>query len=187
MIIYSTRHGQTSWNLDNRILGVTDLDLTYNGLEQAKTLAEEIEKLGGVDVIFVSPMKRARQTASVVADRLGVPTVIEERLTEWDYGDYEGKPRNYEGFQPAKLQFGCRMGGTGESLLQLAHRVYDFLDEIRCTCSDDKILLVSHGGVCRVIETYFHNMTNDEFRNFFMGNCQILRYETTSAADTQRN
>lgn len=178
MKIYSVRHGQTNWNLDNRICGVTDVDLTYNGLEQAKALADEMKALGGADIIFVSPLKRARQTAQVVADRLEIPVVVDERLTEWDYGSYEGQERFAKGFPEAKVQFGCKVGGTGESLLQLAHRVYGFLDDIRANCSDDRVLLISHGGVCRVIETYFRDMTTDEFLHFFMGNCQLIEYET---------
>lgn len=177
MKIYSTRHGQTGWNLDNRICGITDVNLTYNGLEQAKNLAREIKMFGDIDVIICSPLKRAVQTATVVSQSIGVPFITDERLTEWDYGKYEGQERNAEGFAQNKVEFGCKMGKTGESLLDLAHRVYGFLDEIINTYENENVLLVSHGGVCRVIETYFHDMTNDEFLHFFMGNCEVRTYQ----------
>lgn len=177
MKIYSTRHGQTGWNLDNRICGVTDVFLTYNGLEQAKNLAKEIKMFGNIDVIICSPLQRAIQTAQIVSDRIGVPFVIDERLTEWDYGKYEGMDRHADGFAKNKTEFGVKMGKTGESLLELAHRVYGFLDEIINNYENENILLVSHGGVCRIIETYFNDMTNDEFLNFFMGNCEVRVYE----------
>lgn len=177
MKIYSTRHGQTGWNLDYRICGTTDVDLTINGLEQAKKLAAEIEMFGDVDVIISSPLKRAKQTAQIVSDKIGVPFITDERLTEWDYGSYEGEPRNAEGFPMAKIQFACNMGGTGESLLKLSHRIYGFLDEIIEKYPAENVLLVSHGGVCRVIETYFREVTAEEFLNFFMGNCEVRRYE----------
>jgi probable phosphoglycerate mutase len=68
------------------------------------------------------------------------------------------------------------MGGNGESLLQLAHRVYSALDDIISKYNDKTVLLVSHGGVCRVIETYFHDMSAEGFANWFMDNCGLIRY-----------
>ena len=81
-------------------------------------------------------------------------------------------------FGQKKREFGVRMGGSGESLLQLAHRVYSALDHIIAEHSGRTVLLVSHGGVCRAIETYFNNMTQQEFSGWFMGNCQIIEYNT---------
>lgn len=87
MKIYSTRHGQTGWNLDNRICGVTDVFLTYNGLEQAKNLAKEIKMFGNIDVIICSPLQRAIQTAQIVSDILLLtkdsPNGTTENTKEW--------------------------------------------------------------------------------------------------------
>ena len=44
--------------------------------------------------------------------------------------------------------------------------------------ADKNVLIVSHGGVCRIIETYFHEMTTEQFLGWFMGNCQIIEYNT---------
>ena len=177
MKIYSTRHGQTGWNLDCRICGRTDVDLTINGIEQAKKLAKEVAMFGDIDVMICSPLKRAFQTAQIVSQYTNIPIVKDERLIEWDYGKYEGLPSNADGFAVSKVQFGCKMGQTGESLLELSHRVYGFLDEIRESYRCENVLLVSHGGICRVIETYFHDMTAEEFLNFFIGNCEVRIYE----------
>ena len=55
----------------------------------------------------------------------------------------------------------------------------DFIfDEIIEKYSDKTVLIVSHGGVCRVIETYFNDMTKEEFSGWFMGNCQLIEYNT---------
>lgn len=177
MKIYSTRHGQTNSNLDNKICGVSDVYLTINGLEQAKQLAKEIRMFGDVDVIISSPLKRAVQTATIVAEEIGLSFVTDERLSEWDYGSFEDEPRNHPDFPMAKIQFGCKMGGYGESLLKLSHRIYSFLEELKDTYYNENILLISHGGVCRVIETYFNDMTVEEFLNFFMGNCEVRKYD----------
>ena len=176
MKIYSTRHGQTAYNKQEIILGTTDIDLDETGEKQAQELAEKINELGNIDIMIVSPMKRAMKTARAVAEKCGIDMVIDERLREWDYGEYEGKSRFTEGFAENKINFGVRMGKSGESLLQLSHRVYTALDDIISRYRDKNLLIVSHGGICRVIETYFNDMTTDEFANWFMDNCGLIEY-----------
>lgn len=179
MKIYSTRHGQTDFNKNDLILGTTDVPLNETGLAQAQGLAEEVARLGDVDIIIASPMLRAQMTARAVAERCGLEIVTDERLREWDYGSFEGKTRHTEGFAEGKLEFGVRMGKTGESLLQLSHRVYAVLDDIIEKYRGKNVLIVSHGGVCRVIETYFNDMTAEQYSGWFMGNCKIIEYTLT--------
>ncbi|MCM1525326.1 MAG: histidine phosphatase family protein, partial [Ruminococcus sp.] len=121
--------------------------------------------------------KRAVQTAAPIADALGIIPVTDERLREWDYGSFEGKPRNTDGFAESKLEFGCRMPEGGESVFDLVSRTYGLLDDVRKRYAGTNVLIVSHGGVCRVIETYYKNMTVREFSQFFMGNCEIRLFE----------
>jgi len=174
--IYSTRHGQTSYNKQEIVLGTTDIELDETGEKQALILAEKIADMNCIDIIIASPMKRAQRTARAVAERCGLDIVTEERLREWDYGYYEGKSRFTEGFAENKIEFGVRMGKSGESLMQLAHRVYSALDDIIKNYSGKNVLVVSHGGVCRVIETYFNDMTTEQFANWFMDNCGLIEY-----------
>ena len=176
MKIYSTRHGQTSYNKQEIVLGTTDIELDETGEKQALILAEKIADMNCIDIIIASPMKRAQRTARAVAERCGLDIVTEERLREWDYGYYEGKSRFTEGFAENKIEFGVRMGKSGESLMQLAHRVYSALDDIIKNYSGKNVLVVSHGGVCRVIETYFNDMTTEQFANWFMDNCGLIEY-----------
>ena len=173
MKILFTRHGETEWNSQNIICGRTDIELSEKGHEQAKRLSELISKEYDIDMIICSPIKRARQTASYTAKALGIEPIYDARLREWDYGEFEGKPRDTEGFLESKLEFGCRMAGGGESVFDVVNRAYGLIDELYEKYPDKTILLVCHGGVCRVIETYFRNMTRDEFAHFFMGNCEL--------------
>lgn len=157
-------------------MGTTDIDLDETGEKQALELADRIAGMNCIDIIIASPMKRAQHTARAVAERCGLEIVTEERLREWDYGYYEGKSRFTEGFAENKTEFGVRMGKSGESLMQLAHRVYSALDDIIKNYSGKNVLIVSHGGVCRVIETYFNDMTTEQFSNWFMDNCGLIEY-----------
>ncbi len=175
MKIYATRHGQTQWNVLDKICGITDVSLTEKGIEQAKDLAEKVAKMGDVDRIICSPLERARVTAKYCANKIGCEVLIDERLTEWNYGVYEGQDRRADGFSFGKTQFGCKLGG-GESLLELSQRVFSLIDEVCEKYENENVRLVCHGGVCRVIEMYFNDMTTKQFSDFFMGNCELREY-----------
>ena len=58
-----------------------------------------------------------------------------------------------------------------------AGRVYSLLEEARERYAGESLLLVCHGGICRIIESYFHDMTNEEFFCFSMKNCEVREYE----------
>ena len=175
MKIYVARHGQTEWNRQNRICGITDIDLTDLGRAQAEQLAEVVAAYP-VDRIICSTMRRAVQTAQAVAERIHAPLQQDVRLFEQNYGVFEGMPRDTQAFLDNKRQFATRYP-QGESQLQAAHRVYGFLDEILRKYPDENVLLVCHGGVCRIIRTYFMDMTTDEFVGYSPSNCQLEIYE----------
>lgn len=174
--LYFVRHGQTVWNAENKICGATDIELTPLGREQAAETGHEIlrQKITA-DGILYSPLRRAADTAACIADITGIPARPEPRLTEQCFGRFESTPRDGKEFAEAKKQFVYRFGG-GESMLRLAQRIYDLLDELR----DDKdktYILVAHNGIARMVQSYFYEMTNDEFAGFSVKNCQIIRYE----------
>ena len=128
---YFTRHGQTIWNVENKICGATDIALTDLGHQQAIDLGSKIAQEDlGIDEILYSPLMRAADTAKHISEIVGIPARVEPRLIEQNFGKYESTPRNGEEFQKAKQQFVTRYDG-GESMLHLAQRIYNLLDEIR--------------------------------------------------------
>ena len=135
MRIIFARHGETDYNVAQRICGTSPAMLTEKGKMQARELGRQLVDQG-IDLIICSPMQRAKDTATLVNETLHCDIVVEERLTEWDYGSYEGRTQCMgEDFQKAKLEFGVKLGG-GESVLQLSHRVYAAIDDIRATYAD---------------------------------------------------
>ena len=98
----------------------------------------------------------------------------EPRLREQCFGKYEGTPRNGEKFRISKTCFADRYDG-GESMLQLAQRIYNLLDELRDQ-PDKTYLLVAHNGIARVVESYFHDMTNEEYALAGIRNCELVEY-----------
>ena len=175
MKIYAARHGQTVWNAQNKVCGVTDIGLTEKGIRQAEELADIVQGCG-IDIIISSPLKRAVETGRIIADKNRVAMRTEELLTEQNYGIYEGVDRQNREFLANKRNFAYRYPG-GESMMQVAYRVYGLLDRIKKEYPGKKILLVSHGGVCRVIRTYFKDMSNEEFFNYSPENCTVEEYE----------
>lgn len=172
---YFTRHGQTIWNVQNKICGATDIALTEQGHMQAIALGREIAA-GSYDInkILYSPLIRAAETARHISEETGIPMAKEPRLTEQNFGKYESTPRDGAEFKAAKAHFiDCYDGG--ESMLQMAQRIFNLLDDIKAQ-PDTVYLLVAHNGISRFIEAYFRDMSNEEFAAFGIKNCALQRY-----------
>lgn len=172
--VYFVRHGQTVWNVENKICGATDIALTELGHQQAIETGKKILEQGiKADEILYSPLIRARDTALHISEVTGIPAREEPRLKEQNFGKYESTARDGEEFGQAKKQFVCRYEG-GESMLHLAQRIYNLLDEVKV--SDKTCILVAHNGIARVVQSYFYEMTNEEYAAFGVKNCEILEY-----------
>ena len=143
-MLYVARHGQTVWNAQNKVCGITDVDLTEKGIEQAKTLAYLVESQN-ISLILSSPLRRAVDTSKIVANICNIPIEIDQRLIEQNYGIYEGVDRKNEAFLNNKRNFAYKYP-NGESMMQVAYRVYGLIDEIRYKYQKDNILIISHGG-----------------------------------------
>ena len=173
--VYFVRHGQTIWNVENKICGATDIALTDLGHQQAIDTGKKILEQGiKADEILYSPLVRAKDTAIHISEITGIPAREEIRLKEQNFGKYESTTRHGAEFEEAKKQFACRYEG-GESMLHLAQRIYNLLDEIKA--SDKIYILVAHNGISRVIQSYFYEMTNEEYAAFGVKNCAVIRYE----------
>ena len=173
--IYFTRHGETVWNVENKICGMTDSPLTARGQQQARQLGELVRDSGlHIDEILYSPLSRAADTAKAIAAATGLPARCEPRLREQCFGKYEGTPRDGAEFRISKTHFADRYG-DGESMMQLAQRIYNLLDELRQD-ENKTYLLVAHNGIARVVESYFHDMTNEEYSAAGIRNCELVEY-----------
>lgn len=174
--IYFIRHGESMWNLEDKICGATDVPLTDKGHEQAVMTGRKFLEMGyQADLILYSPLIRARDTARHISEITGLPMKEEPRLIEQNFGIWEGtSPRNSRGFFEAKQHF-INSFGTGESMFRTAQRVYNLLDELKY---DEKTcVLVAHNGIVRFVKSYFQDLTNQEFAAFKVGNCEICRFD----------
>ena len=174
--LYFVRHGQTIWNVENKICGATDIALTDLGHQQAIETGKKILKEGiQADEILHSPLVRAAETARHISEVTGIPARMEPRLIEQNFGKWESTPRDGADFRKAKEQFLSRFEG-GESMLQVAQRIYNLLDDLKAE-KDKTYILVAHNGIARVVQSYFYEMTNEENAAFGVKNCAFMRYE----------
>lgn len=174
---FFVRHGQTIWNVENKICGATDIALTEYGHHQAIETGRKILEEGiRADEILYSPLMRAADTARHISEITGIPARVEPRLTEQNFGKWEGTPRDGADFKEAKAEFACSYEG-GESMLRLAQRIYNLLDDIQKESEDKTYILVAHNGIARVVQSYFHDMTNEEYAAWGIKNCAVMRYD----------
>lgn len=135
---YFLRHGETEANRLGLIAGQTDIPLNETGWRQARTAAGVLEGCG-ISAIYSSPLRRARDTAQCVAERLGLEVVVLDGLAERNWGKLEGRPR------------GSRPRGStppgGESLEAFTHRTLVALAAI----AGGVPLVVAHSGTFRVL------------------------------------
>ncbi|HZT93458.1 MAG TPA: histidine phosphatase family protein [Gaiellaceae bacterium] len=136
------RHGETDWNADGRLQGQTDRPLSDYGRRQARQLAEE---LGGeeLEAIYSSDLARARETAEIVGERLGLPVVLDPDLREKDWGNWEG----LTAVERDRVEF------VGESTEAHQARILRALRRISERHPAGRVLVVTHGGSMRRVQT----------------------------------
>lgn len=144
MVLSLIRHGQTDWNLAGRMQGRTDIPLNETGREQARVAASALATEPW-DVVVSSPLERARETASIIADSLDVPLGGSyDELIEQDFGVAEGTlvaeldlrwpERDFEGKEPDE---------------EVGPRGIRGLERIASEYPGARVLVVAHGTLIR--------------------------------------
>ena len=137
------RHGETDWNAEGRLQGQTDRPLSDYGRRQARQLAEELES-EELEAIYSSDLARARETAEIVRERLGLPVVLDPDLREKDWGTWEG----LTSVERDRVEF------VGESTEAHRDRMLRSLRRIsESHPGDGQVLVVTHGGSMRRVQT----------------------------------
>ena len=149
-ILALVRHGQTDWNLEGRYQGQADPPINDAGRSQARTLADQ---LGGrrFDAIYSSDLRRAVETATIIAERLNLPVRLDPRLREVSQGEWEGvvseeiKARYPAEWAARKKDVVHSRPPGGESAAELAQRIRRAADDIARDWPGGHALVVSHG------------------------------------------
>jgi len=162
------RHGQTVWNEEGRFQGRLNSPLTKKGELQAKENAEKlkknIENFENIK-IFSSPLGRARDTAYIICDDLGINrdrVIFDDRIIEFNYGIFEGQKKEdmmkRQEFRDREANKWSYEIENGESYILVQDRVKDFLNSIK---DEKKVIVVAHEMVNRTIRGVYCNYNKD--------------------------
>ncbi len=144
--LYLVRHGETDWNAERRIQGSTDIPLNDTGRAQARAAAELLARRS-FDAVVASPLSRAFETGSLIAERLGLPTpTAHPGLAERAYGDAEGLTDD-----EVLAQYPHDAIPGRESRSALLARVTETLGEIAVRFDGGVIVVATHGAVIRSV------------------------------------
>lgn len=150
--IYLARHGETHWNVEKRLQGQCDSELTQQGIKQANTLIEKSRELG-ISQIISSNLGRAQSTAEIIAQALKQGTYTFAGLEERHFGLWQGKQYSAVADQPYYYQIFNQVTDhqppSGESALAAVARFSMALKDIIKQSVDDLTLVISHGDIMR--------------------------------------
>jgi probable phosphoglycerate mutase len=152
------RHGQSLWNAEGRWQGWLDVPLTADGEAQAQARGEALVAAGiVVPTIFTSDLLRARRTAEIIAAVTGAALVVDERLRERNGGDWQGHTaaeidERWPGARDQWRRGELHAPPGGESDDEVLARFDAALADVMAATDDEHdALIVTHGGVLRII------------------------------------
>ncbi|MFE3740427.1 histidine phosphatase family protein [Streptomyces sp. NPDC059096] len=185
--LFLARHGETVWHAENRYTGVSDIELTPRGVEQAGELGVWA---GGarLDAIVTSPLSRARRTAEPAVRTTGLTPVVEPELVEIDFGVAEGRtlaelrashPRETADFlrDPAASPL-----PGGEDPKAAAGRGAAALLRLAAEWPGGRVLVVAHNTLFRLVLCRLLGIPESEYRRVLPGlrNCALTEIRVTA-------
>lgn len=180
MEILLIRHGQSEADILGVFEGRADFPLTDFGREQVKLMAATVKKEWPPDLIWASPLKRASETASRLAEGLDCSVIFEDDLMEHNKGVLAGLPHS-EGYKyPKPDHLHERLEG-GESDIEFRMRIEAVFSKIYSESYFDRIAIVAHGGVINMILRSFYEMPVNEFFGFHNGDTAISLIELSQS------
>jgi broad specificity phosphatase PhoE len=169
------RHGQTDWNATGRWQGQADPPLDETGRGQARQTGLELRSLN-LDVLISSDLRRARETAEIIAEVLGLEVQLEPRLREVNLGDWQGLYSDeIRAHWPEEVQLWlasplATRPPNGESIHELADRVLAAIEDIAAHYPGQRVGVVAHELPIAIIITHAEGITLDQLRRYIPPN-----------------
>lgn len=176
--IYLVRHGEVAWNRENTYAGRTDLPLNDTGRAQGETLAQCLAEID-ISAVYSSSLTRARETAEIIAGRLGLGVTPIDALQEVNYGEWEGisekeiqerDPELYRRWRADPVHVGIP---GGETFGGVAERALPAFEEIARRHPEEKIVVVAHKSVNRVLLCCLLGVDVNRYRSIAQENCAV--------------
>lgn len=186
-ILIIFRHGQSTWNLENKFTGWVDVELSPKGIEEAKAAGEKLR--GYVfDYAYASALKRAQNTLSIALQTAGhkpLTPIYDQALNERMYGDLQGlnKAETAEKYGDAQVKIWRRSYDVpppnGESLKDTAARVLPYFEKeiVPKLKAGKNVVIAAHGNSLRALIMYLEKMTPEQILEFEIGTGVPRMYE----------
>ena len=177
------RHGETPWNLDGRLQGSTDVDLSEKGREQARLVGRRLSTTA-IDLAYSSNQSRARETAEIILEGRDVPLHAIPELRERSHGVFEGltakeRRQRYPDMFAASLLNNLDFAPTGgETFRQTNRRMAAWAQDFRDAYLDRTVLVVGHGGTLRAAILGWLDLPDHTTFRFIMANCSLSIIDT---------
>ena len=174
------RHGETEWNSQLRMQGHSNSALSEVGRGQIQALGEWMKNVS-FDHIYSSDSLRARQTAEAITQYSGDTLQFDQRIREKNLGVFEGLTSIEARERHPEIYLLFKTGGAnyvideGESTQQVLDRALEFIEEIRLRHPEQRVVMVTHGGVVRVLMKHTLGISLDAPTSFLIKNTGIFR------------
>lgn len=176
MNLYIVRHGQTNVNLENCINSLNDDDLNSTGVIQALKLREYFKNVD-YDFIISSPLTRTIHTAELLNIK-EKNIILDNRLIERDAGFFTKKAIEILDKNDWWNVYPKNDYKDAESVQDVIKRICSFLNEIKEIHKNKNIIIVTHGGIAKVIGCYFYGIPDDgNIERYALNNCEIKKFE----------
>ena len=160
--LYLTRHGETEWNLNRKVQGSLDSNLTQKGIMQATKLGKYFDDTN-IDIIYSSSSNRAYNTAKLIKGDRNIEIITSDKLKEMNLGIWEGKT-----FEYIEKEYSTMFNTfwnkphmvedfPGETFNECKERVVGAVLDIVNNNKDKDILIVAHALVLKIVMSYFEN------------------------------
>ena len=175
------RHGETDWNKIGRYQGQADPPLNALGCQQAIELAEKLVA-AQLDLLYTSPLRRAYETAEIIAQRLNLLLYTDPRLQEIHQGDWQTRLRSeiaalypdlFHRWESEPWQV---VPPGGEHLSQVQERVYIAVDEILYRHAGQRIGLVTHRIPIALLKMRYQNLAPEVVRTLHLPNAYFEEF-----------
>lgn len=177
-VLIAIRHGETVWNLESRIQGHLDSDLSERGYTQVRALAKAFSNMQ-IDALYCSDLGRAIKTVAAIESVTGLHATRLSCLRESNLGVLQGKtkeeiqvdfPDEYDLFRARELDF---VIPEGESLMQRHERAISCMSKLVQEHEGEIVCTVTHGGILDSLLRHTLNISLRERRRFSISNCAI--------------
>jgi broad specificity phosphatase PhoE len=164
------RHGQTEWSVAGRHTGRTDIPLTEQGRDEARSAARTLDGWN-ISKAYTSPLARARETAEIVAPHCGLE--IDPDLLEWDYGVYEGRTTAEIRTEVAGWSVYTHPMTGGESVDEVGDRADRFLARVLNEVPTGNVAVFAHGHLLAILIARWCHLAAVEGRRFALATATV--------------